>query len=199
MNTHLKRFCSNLFCLCFCKNYLNFTRLFLIMLRVNHVERFSFTKRHYFATLHCTYPCTSEGRMKSRNNDVKCGRAIEDLRLFKLNFSCKLWVPINQWLIVVCQLSWESACLFLLVFKLYFNKLTSKWTDSQDSVVCIATMYRLDGSEIESRWRRDYPHPSSPGAHPTSLIMRIGSFTGLNQPGRGADHPLHLAPRLKKE
>jgi len=28
--------------------------------------------------------------------------------------------------------------------------------------------------------------------------MGTGSFTGVKRPGRGVDHPPHLAPRLKK-
>ena len=29
--------------------------------------------------------------------------------------------------------------------------------------------------------------------------MGTGSLPGVKRPGRGVDHPLHLAPRLKKE
>jgi len=29
--------------------------------------------------------------------------------------------------------------------------------------------------------------------------MGTGSFSGVKRPGRGVDHPPHLAPRLKKE
>jgi hypothetical protein len=29
--------------------------------------------------------------------------------------------------------------------------------------------------------------------------MSTGSFPGVNWPGRGFDHPSHLAPRLRKE
>jgi len=29
--------------------------------------------------------------------------------------------------------------------------------------------------------------------------MGTGSFMGVKRPGRGADHPFHLAPKLKKE
>jgi len=32
----------------------------------------------------------------------------------------------------------------------------------RDSAVGIATRYRLDGTGIESRWGRDFPHPSRP-------------------------------------
>ena len=32
-----------------------------------------------FCKFHCIYPCTSEGRTKSRNNDVKSRQAFEDL------------------------------------------------------------------------------------------------------------------------
>jgi len=33
---------------------------------------------------------------------------------------------------------------------------------NRDSSVGIATGYRLDGPEIESRWRLDFPYPSGP-------------------------------------
>jgi len=36
-----------------------------------------------------------------------------------------------------------------------------------DSVVGIATGYRLDGPGIESQWRRDFPHLSRPALGPT--------------------------------
>jgi hypothetical protein len=36
------------------------------------------------------------------------------------------------------------------------------------------------------------------GAHPASCTMRTESFPGVNRPGRGADHPPLLAPRLRK-
>jgi hypothetical protein len=37
----------------------------------------------------------------------------------------------------------------------------------RDSSVGIATRYGLDGPAIESRWRRDFPHPSRPAVGPT--------------------------------
>jgi len=37
------------------------------------------------------------------------------------------------------------------------------------------------------------------GAHPASFIMGSGSIPGVKRPGRGVNHPPHLAPRLKKE
>ena len=71
----------------------------------------------------------------------------------------------------------------------------------RDSSVGVATRYGLDGPGIEFLWGRDFPHPSipAPGAHPTSYTMGTGSFPGVKRPGRGVDHPPHLAPRLKKE
>jgi hypothetical protein len=72
---------------------------------------------------------------------------------------------------------------------------------SWDSAVVIATRYRLNGPGIESRWgaRFSAPVQTSPGAHPASHKMGTGSFPGVKRPGRGVDHPPHLAPRLKKE
>ena len=37
----------------------------------------------------------------------------------------------------------------------------------RDSSVGIVTRYGLDGPGIESRWRRDFPHPSRPALGPT--------------------------------
>ena len=37
----------------------------------------------------------------------------------------------------------------------------------RDSIVGIATRYELDGPWIESRWGRDFQHPSRPALGPT--------------------------------
>ena len=72
---------------------------------------------------------------------------------------------------------------------------------SRDSSVGIATRYGLDGPGIESRWGARFSVPVQTGceAHPASYKMDTGSFPGVKRPGRGVDHPPHLAPRLKKE
>jgi len=40
---------------------------------------------------------------------------------------------------------------------------------------------------------------TDPGAHPASYTIGTGSFPMVKRPGRGADHPPYLAPRLKNE
>ena len=40
---------------------------------------------------------------------------------------------------------------------------------------------------------------TSPGAHPDVYRIGAGSFQVVKRPGRGADYPPHLAPRLRKE
>ena len=68
-----------------------------------------------------------------------------------------------------------------------------------DSTVGIATRYLSDGPGIASRRGQvSTPVQTDPGAHPTSRTMETGSFSRLMWPGRRADHPHHLAPRLKK-
>jgi hypothetical protein len=69
------------------------------------------------------------------------------------------------------------------------------------SVVGIATGYGLNGTGIESRWgaRFSMTAQTGPEAHPASYTMGNGSFPEIKRPGRGVDHPPHLAPKLKKE
>jgi hypothetical protein len=68
----------------------------------------------------------------------------------------------------------------------------------RDSVVGIATRYGLDGPAFEPRRgaRFSLPIQTGSGAHPVSNTM---VNPGVKRPGRGFNHPLHLAPRLKKE
>jgi hypothetical protein len=71
----------------------------------------------------------------------------------------------------------------------------------RDSSVGIATRYGLGVQGIESRWGQDFPHPSRPALESTQppQTMGTGSYPGVKRPGRGVDHPPHLAPRLGKE
>jgi len=43
------------------------------------------------------------------------------------------------------------------------------------------------------------PVQTGPAAHPASYNWETESFPGEKRPGRGVDHPPHLALRLKKE
>jgi len=70
------------------------------------------------------------------------------------------------------------------------------------SVVSIATRYGLEDPGIESRWGRDFPHPSRPalGRIQPPIQWVPGLFPRGKVAGawRGPPTP-HLAPRLKKE
>jgi hypothetical protein len=67
---------------------------------------------------------------------------------------------------------------------------------SRDSSVGIATRYGLDGPGIESRWGRDFQHPSR--VYPASCTMGTGSFPGVKRPGRGVDHPPPSSAKVKE-
>jgi hypothetical protein len=72
----------------------------------------------------------------------------------------------------------------------------------RDSWVGISARHGLDGPGIESRGggaRFSVTVQIGPEAHPASYIIETGYFPGVKRPGRGVDHPPHLAPRLKKE
>jgi hypothetical protein len=63
-----------------------------------------------------------------------------------------------------------------------------------DSVVGIATRYGLDGPGIESRWGRDFPHPSRP-----ALVQWVAGLSrGGKRPGRGVDHPTPSSAEVKE-
>ena len=74
------------------------------------------------------------------------------------------------------------------------------WSLDRVSSVGIATDYGLDGPGIESRWGRDFPHPSrpGPGANPATYAMGTGSFPGVKRPGRGVKQS-SPSMSLKKE
>ena len=55
------------------------------------------------------------------------------------------------------------------------------------------------GERIPVRESFSAPIQIDPGAYPASYTIGTGSFPWVKRPGRGADHPPHLAPRLKKE
>jgi hypothetical protein len=55
------------------------------------------------------------------------------------------------------------------------------------------------GDRIPVGARFSAPNQTSSGAQPSSYTIGTGSFHGVKRPGRGADHPPHIEPRLKKE
>ena len=71
----------------------------------------------------------------------------------------------------------------------------------RDCVVGRATPYGLDGPWIESWWGARFSALVRTGydANPASYTMGTGPLPGVKRPGRGIDHPPHLAPRLTKE
>jgi hypothetical protein len=67
------------------------------------------------------------------------------------------------------------------------------------SSVGIVTDYGLDDPGLESSWGARFfaQVQTGPGAHPASCTMDTGSFPGVKRSGRGADHPLLLALRMR--
>ena len=67
-------------------------------------------------------------------------------------------------------------------------------------ILGIPTHYGLDGPGIESRRGRDFLHLTRLAVRPTQPPLQwVPGFPGVKWPGRGVDHPPHLAPRLRKE
>ena len=61
-----------------------------------------------------------------------------------------------------------------------------------DSIVSIATRYRLDSPGIKSWWGWDFPHPSRPALHPNQrpVWWVTRSFSGVKPPRCGINNPL---------
>ena len=84
------------------------------------------------------------------------------LCLFKYNVICMIYFSVGK----VTGGEGENTGinnakeLFAVMVNLFPQEL-------KDSVVCIETCYELGGPGIESRWGRDFQHPSRPALGPT--------------------------------
>ena len=74
----------------------------------------------------------------------------------------------------------------------------SKLRKGRDSSLGKATRYGLDGPGIETRWRRDIPHPSRLALGPTQPTIQWVTGLSWGYSGRGVALTT-LAQRLKKE
>jgi hypothetical protein len=83
---------------------------------------------------------------------------------------------------------YHYANIYIYILYTTYTQTNTHTYISPPRYLSIATLYMLDGPEIESRWGRGFPHPSS-GAHPVSYTMGTGLYPGVKRPGRGADHP----------
>ena len=83
---------------------------------------------------------------------------------------------------VHCSLFFDPLVIYTKIINMSVTHIiyTLQLTVGQDSSVGIATHYGLDGPGIDSRWGRDFPHPSRPALGPTQLpIQRVpGLFPG---------------------
>ena len=77
--------------------------------------------------------------------------------------------------VCVCVCAYTLMCVYLCV------------------CVCICLCTCMDGARFSA------PVQIGPRAQPTYCTMGTGYFQRVKRPGRGVDHPPHLAPRLKKE
>ena len=74
------------------------------------------------------------------------------------------------------------------------------WAGRAQSVERLATGWTVRGSSSGGGGERySPPVQTDPETHPASTTIGTGSFPGVKRPGRGDNHPTHLAPKLKKE
>ena len=81
------------------------------------------------------------------------------------------------------------------------KNLVNIYNVGQDNSVGVATCSGLDGPGIESRWGEIFRTLPDGHCGPHSLLYKGYQvcLPGVKRPGRGVDHPPHLALRLKNE
>ena len=89
----------------------------------------------------------------------------------------------------------------IYIFTYLFVYLPTYLPTDRDSSVIIATHYGLDGPGIVSRWRRDFPYPSTLALGPTQspIHWAPGLFPGGKPAGVALTTHPHIMPRLRKE
>jgi hypothetical protein len=88
------------------------------------------------------------------------------------------------------------VCVYIYIY-IYIYIYTYIHIVGRDGVVGIATRYGLDGPGIESRWGRDFPHPSWGLPNLLSSGYWV-SFSGVKRPERGANHPPPSSAEVKE-
>ena len=82
------------------------------------------------------------------------------------------------------------------------SDLISNTTEGRDSVVSIATRYRLDGSGLEPWWGQEIlsSHPSrlTPQHTEPAVKRAAGLFLGVKWPRRDVDHPPSSTAEVKE-
>jgi hypothetical protein len=105
----------------------------------------------------------NENNLYSRRR-MKPARVPKNRHVSFSNLSLQFLTPAQS------QYVTHKACIKWVQFssQMTFLRVTLfAYTFNVNGVVAIATSYGLDGPGIESRWRRDLPHPSRPALGPT--------------------------------
>ena len=109
-------------------------------------------------------------------------------------FGSKTWKCLGLWLLLIMGLNVTASINSKIPLPTPVQRNTWVWREQLTSLAmhfALATRYWLNGPGIESRWRRDFPHPSRPALGPTQPPLQwVPALSwGVKRPGRGADHP----------
>jgi hypothetical protein len=114
-----------------------------------------------------------------------------------------LWVPLQiyQHLETICCSIFKGTRSFLKFIILQIN-IILPYNVGRDSFLSLYSDLLWAGrsrDRIPLGGRFSAPIQTCPVSQPASNTIGTGSFPGVKRPGRGVNHPPHLAPRLKKD
>jgi hypothetical protein len=101
-----------------------------------------------------------------------------------LKYIQSMFLPLNDQVSHSCKTTDKITVVYVIIYGVGQLSQYSDWLRAGRS-----------GDRIPVGARFSAPVQTVPGAHPAFFTMGTGSFPGVKQPGRGADHPPVLVPR----
>jgi len=151
--------------------------------------------------------CSSIGYYKIRSSSIEWLSYITKPRAVAVRFiqrPDRLWEPVSP-PSPMCNGYRNNFCIFrirgkgITRYRSFLDIRMLIWGPGERSRYRDSLRVGWSGDRIPEGVRFSATVQTGPGGHPASYTTGMGSFPGVKRPGRGVDHPPHLASRLKNE